>query len=508
MTQQVFIAMFGPLPDRPTGLAMSVLRRAQAFAAEGTKTTILVDQFVPDIDRHIAGLQDAGQLAEGMIDVRSMHLDFAGRKPMPSSTEYVAPTHIGESGWVYTPDTKRWEVSRGRYEGDYREFVWMRTSKTVSFIDYLTDNGKRRLRRTWFDEAGQACKVELMNHTTNRPEVIDYCRPDGSVYLSEPQETSQRHLTLHDGRVVHFSSYDGMYEYWLRNFVMLDIGKPTIISEYGRRRNALAAVTSALDGVLIFTFHSSHYGSPYTYGSPTRPDQRHFLSSIEDLPALVVLTEEQRLDLLKEHGLINNLHVIPHHVPKVERSVVRDPNKIVMVGRFDKNKGHIDALNAFSRIREKCPSAYFEIYGRGPDEQQIVDSIEHLGLRDSVRIMGFTDDSAKIFAGAAVSFVTSNHEGFCLSLIESMAQGCVPISYGFKYGPADIMQNGKDGFIVAPGNISELADSAILLLSDHGLRNNMSTTARQVTERFTEQRLIDDWRSLFNIMGSGVLALG
>ncbi|MCZ4141182.1 hypothetical protein BZG17_25440, partial [Escherichia coli] len=68
---------------------MSVLRRAQAFAKVGTKSIILIDQFIPDIDRHVAGLKADGQLSGGMIEIRSMHLDLAGRKPLSAPLDYV-----------------------------------------------------------------------------------------------------------------------------------------------------------------------------------------------------------------------------------------------------------------------------------------------------------------------------------------------------------------------------------------------------------------------------------
>lgn len=501
MLPEVHIAMFGPLPDQPTGLAMSVLRRAQAFAKAGTKSTILIDQFIPNIDRHIAGLKADGQLMDGMIEVRSMHLELAGRTPLTAPFDYFTPRNDESPGWEYIQDPKRPEVWRGYLEGDYQHFTWMRSETNVNFIDHLVNGGRIRINRTWYDELGRPCKVELMD-ASNRPFKIQYLDIRGDIYLEEtPGDPASYVVRSASAPNVICSAYDELYEYWLRNFVFESKAEPTIISEYGNRQLVLDKIAEELGAQLIYTFHSSHLGSPYTYGSPTRPDQKKFLSGIRSLPALVVLTNEQKLDLEKQFGALDNVHVIPHHVPTVELDTVRDPNKIVLVGRFDDGKGHSDALKAFKRILERHPMANLEIYGRGATEDSIRKEIVDLGISESARIMGFTKDAASVFAGAAVAFVPSKYEGFCLSMIEAMSQGCVPVAYGFKYGPLDIIQNGVDGFIVAPGNISELADSCSFLLSNDSVRENMSDTAKKVVQRFSEERLISEWSYLFEKIG-------
>lgn len=504
MSKHVYVSLFGPMPDRPTGLAMSVLRRAKAFASAGTKTTILVDRFVPDIHRHLLGLQQNDELSAGMIAIRSMHLELAGDHSPLSQDEYVSPTNYFNAAWEYTQDHKRPEVWRGRNKGDYQEFVWMRDDHKVSFIDYLTNDGKVRLRRTWFNVFGDRSKIEYMNQN-NKPFLIEYLNRDGRVYLTHFPDRQPRYTINTDRGTGEFFDLEALYEYWLRNYVFPESAGASIISEYGDHIRTFESLTLNLDLKVIYTFHSSHYAYPYGYGSAVRSEQETFVSQIRRLPAMVVLTEEQKLDLLKQFGPSNNVHVIPHHVPIEERTVERDPNRIVMVSRFDKLKGHRDALRAFSMIRRINPSARLEIYGRGPDEAMIDNMVNDLGLTDSAKLMGFTDDAASIFAGAAISLIPSAYEGFCLSLIESMSQGCVPLAYRFKYGPADIITNGRDGFIVENGNIEDLADTASLILRDKPRRRKMSAEARKIADVFTEERLVTEWRTTLRSIGSDAL---
>nr|WP_281414524.1 glycosyltransferase [Pseudarthrobacter albicanus] len=174
----------------------------------------------------------------------------------------------------------------------------------------------------------------------------------------------------------------------------------------------------------------------------------------------------------------------------------RDPKKVVMVSRFDHVKGQIPVLSAFKEVLKIVPDAQLELYGRGADERKIRDEIDRLGLGDSVNIPGFTADASQVFSEAAVSIVASTYEGFCLSMGESMAAGCVPVSYGFKYGPQDLIRPGIDAMLVEPGNVKDLADSISFLLLNEEHRERMSQASTTIVDRISEARLIDEWRKI------------
>ncbi len=169
--------MFGGMPEHPTGLGMSVLRRAEALAKASVSTEILIDKFYCDYDRHTSRLMDR---LEDLITFRSLHHDLAGQSVYPADVEYTAPLGTGEA-WDYVQDNKNAEVQRGYEGGEYKHFVWWRGQK-VNFIDHM--RGRTRLRREWHDEAGAVCKVEMMN-ADNKTEVIRYIRRDGTCYMEE-----------------------------------------------------------------------------------------------------------------------------------------------------------------------------------------------------------------------------------------------------------------------------------------------------------------------------------
>ncbi|AZU01607.1 hypothetical protein CXR29_13630 [Brevibacterium linens] len=98
------------------------------------------------------------------------------------------------------------------------------------------------------------------------------------------------------------------------------------------------------------------------------------------------------------------------------------------------------------------------------------------------------------FLASSFSLLTSRYEGQGLVVLESMSAGCIPICYEVDFGPADIIENGVNGFLVDPGDVDGLADaiSTFLSLSE----DEVSAMRRNAVSRaadFFERRIIRRW---------------
>lgn len=492
----VYVAMFGGLPGKPTGLAMSVLRRAEAFSEAGIRTEILVDHFYPDFDLQMQELKGRGRVG-GAISVRYLYHDLAGEGVYGEDMGYVSP--LETSGWEYKPMQGNPEVLVGELAEKYKRRVLLRGER-VLFIDHLEDG--QWISRTWHDVAGSTCKVERMG-PTGRARTIEFVDRAGNCYLEQLlDEESQRVLKCElyprSTRSRTFRNMVEVFQYWLQSIVLVGDPAPVIISEYGARRMALEALEHENNACVIYTIHNSHLRPPYHYGSDVRPEMADLLSHLDRCHGAVVLTEEQRQDIFKQYGWLDSLHVIPHFMPPTSQSLERDAMKVVMVGRFDRIKGQSSAIRAFSRVVQMVPDAKLVFYGRGSEEEAMRKQIVDLGLQDSISIAGFTANATEVFQGASMSIVASDYEGFCLSLGESMAAGCIPVSYDIKYGPRELIKNGISGFLVQPGNIKEMADAIVLGLSDPARAEIMSQNAMQIQGTLSKQRFIDEWETVLS----------
>jgi poly(glycerol-phosphate) alpha-glucosyltransferase len=83
-----------------------------------------------------------------------------------------------------------------------------------------------------------------------------------------------------------------------------------------------------------------------------------------------------------------------------------------------------------------------------------------------------------------------------LTQLECLTVGTPVVVYDVRYGPAEIVRDGIDGFVVPEGDLQAAADSIVRLLLDPALRARMSASAIQVTERFSRQDYDDAWLDL------------
>ena len=86
-------------------------------------------------------------------------------------------------------------------------------------------------------------------------------------------------------------------------------------------------------------------------------------------------------------------------------------------------------------------------------------------VESAITLRGYTARAAQHFAEASFSLMTSLTEGQSLVLLESMAAGCVPISYDIRYGPEELIVDGETGFLVSPGDLDALIETIRRYLS-------------------------------------------
>jgi len=99
----------------------------------------------------------------------------------------------------------------------------------------------------------------------------------------------------------------------------------------------------------------------------------------------------------------------------------------------------------------------------------------------------------KEYAGG-IALLTSRYEGFSLSLIETMSQGLVPISFPVGVAP-EIIRNGENGFIVQTPEEAE--EKINILIKDTALRHRLALAARETSKQFRSDIMIEQTFALY-----------
>ena len=97
----------------------------------------------------------------------------------------------------------------------------------------------------------------------------------------------------------------------------------------------------------------------------------------------------------------------------------------------------------------------------------------------------------------SILLMTSIYEPFGLVLPEAMSCGLPVVAFDCPYGPADIITDGVDGFIIKDRNVEEYANKVCLLMDDVSLRIKMGQAGIVSSQRYTAERIMPMWKQLF-----------
>jgi glycosyltransferase involved in cell wall biosynthesis len=134
---------------------------------------------------------------------------------------------------------------------------------------------------------------------------------------------------------------------------------------------------------------------------------------------------------------------------------------IVSLGRLDKQKGQIYLLQAMEYLvhRRGRANIRLDIAGQGPLEDELKSFVRDRKLQDHVRFVGFLENPFALIARSQLFCLPSIYEGLPLALLEGMACRVPVLATDCPSGPLEVLDGGRLGRLVPPGNAEALADA-------------------------------------------------
>ncbi|MDP3937193.1 MAG: glycosyltransferase family 4 protein [Deltaproteobacteria bacterium] len=173
------------------------------------------------------------------------------------------------------------------------------------------------------------------------------------------------------------------------------------------------------------------------------------------------------------------------------------------VSKLWEGKGHETLLEAFDRLRRVHPESQLVLIGDGPLRTSIESTARRLGLADRTLFLGHRNDVPALTAQLDAATLCSAYEGMGRVVVEAMAAG-VPVIASRVGGIPELVREGRNGYLVPPGNASALAGRLGQLAGDGALRRRMSREARaSVGERFDEGTMAAEIASVYRAALAG-----
>ena len=190
------------------------------------------------------------------------------------------------------------------------------------------------------------------------------------------------------------------------------------------------------------------------------------------------------------------LHIIPNPINpdfKYKRPEHRE-QIILNVGRLSFQKGQEYLIEAFTKLNPSNWKLY--ILGEGPRRKELEELVKRAGMEDRILLPGRTTEIEQHYLKSGIFAFSSKYEGFPNALMEAMYFGLPCVSFDCPTGPAEMIEDGVNGFLVPVGDTDLLASRLGELCADEELRLRLGDKAHKSQDRFTLNHVIKDWKSL------------
>ena len=223
----------------------------------------------------------------------------------------------------------------------------------------------------------------------------------------------------------------------------------------------------------------------------------------------IFVSEDTRRDLRAKGEVVPNgidLRIVQRSMGDRERIRVElglGGCVVVFAGRIARIKGAFDLLRALRVARDAGEDVRLIMTGQIPTEERrdFEDLLGELRISPYVRSLGDRRDHLRFLSAGDVFALPSYKEGLPMSMLEAMAAG-LPILASPVGGIPEVIQEGREGFLVQPGDVAALADRIVRLAADEGLRTRLGRQSRERANEFSLDQSVERYLDVFTRAGA------
>ncbi|MDO4747431.1 MAG: glycosyltransferase [Candidatus Saccharibacteria bacterium] len=169
---------------------------------------------------------------------------------------------------------------------------------------------------------------------------------------------------------------------------------------------------------------------------------------------------------------------------------------VLYVGRVDPEKKVGLVIEAFKKARMKLPKIQMVVVGDGVDRTRLETKYKEVeGLKFLGRVV--SDDLYELYKTGSVFATASEIETQGIVLIEAAASG-LPLIAVNKGAVSEVCRTGENGFLCQPGDVDEIAEAMVKLLSDESLRQKYAKKSLEIAHEHDFGQTLDRFTNIYN----------
>ncbi|BDW93815.1 glycosyl transferase [Flagellimonas marinaquae] len=359
----------------------------------------------------------------------------------------------------------------------------MENKKRIAFvISRLTSGGAQRVVTTLANELTSKFDITIITFSNVTP----FYKIDKNIKLIScfPEESIPPSANFIDSIKLNFKIYRKIGKIIEDQKIQLVIGFIT-------QANILSILAAKRKGIPCIVSERTN---------PKRANTPKFWSFLRKLTypkadSLVVQTKNVKNYYLNKIPT-NRITILPNPINKeltIKRDLKNKENIVLAVGRLHKLKNHAMAIEAFHKANPK--GWKLKILGEGSEMNKLQELIAD---KNNIELLGSKTNIEDYYNKAKIFLFTSNYEGFPNALLEAMHFGLAPISTDCESGPSEIIEDGKNGYLVEVKNVDQMAERLKLLTTDENLLTNIRNKAENSTQGYLSENVSRSWYNLMN----------
>jgi N-acetyl-alpha-D-glucosaminyl L-malate synthase BshA len=229
--------------------------------------------------------------------------------------------------------------------------------------------------------------------------------------------------------------------------------------------------------------------------------------SINKSDVVTSVSQSLKDDTYKLFNIKNDIHVIPNFIElgkhrnesliSCQRSVMAktDERIVTHISNFRKVKRIPDVVKIFYKIQQTIPAKLMMV-GDGPEKEKAERLCEELGISDKVIFFGNSNEIDSILSYSDLFLLPSETESFGLAALEAMAWS-VPVISSNSGGLPEVNFDGISGYLSTVGDVDQMAENAIKILSNNETLNTFKENALTVAKQFDIVNILPLYESLY-----------
>ncbi|KQR91847.1 hypothetical protein ASG01_12640 [Chryseobacterium sp. Leaf180] len=219
---------------------------------------------------------------------------------------------------------------------------------------------------------------------------------------------------------------------------------------------------------------------------------------IESLYDRIIVLNPEEITFYKSSkiSVISNPVTLPTTIANLKNK------KVIAAGRINQVKGFDKLIESWIKVHNIFPDWELHIYGEDylGTKNELQKLIIQYHLEKVIFFRGVTTDSIKTFSEYSIYALSSQTECYPMVLLEALSVGLPVVSFDCPTGPRHILTHLEDGILVENQKPEALSSGLIQLIENEELRKEYGSNAKKNSHRFTAEKIMLQWASLFQEM--------